>query len=216
MAKDAYGLVFIEIVLSSLILATWKGLGLIGFPIVAGSAVLLLVFTCFFFRDPHRAVPDDPNSILSPADGKVMELGETALHPFVGGPAKTVAIFLSVWNVHVNRSPVSGGVTFLEYQKGRFLPAYQKEAGEGNEQMRIGIESAHGNILMKQVAGILARRIVCRLKKGTHVLQGERFGMIKFGSRMELAFPASVRIRVRVGDKVKAGQTTIGDFTNVH
>jgi phosphatidylserine decarboxylase len=185
----------------------WKGFAVIGF-----IAFLLLAFTVYFFRDPRRVIPPGPECIVSPADGRVIATGEVKNVEGYDGPARTVAIFLSVWDVHVNRIPVDGKVARLEYRKGDFKRAYLSDASEHNEQTRILIDSPRGKVLVRQIAGILARRIVCRLREGDAVARGERFGMIKFGSRMELALPLSVQLRVSVGDKVKGGETIIGVF----
>jgi phosphatidylserine decarboxylase len=175
---------------------------------------LLLLFTLYFFRDPERSVPAGAERIVSPADGRVVEITECNEPSFIGGKALQVAIFLSVWDVHVNRVPVDGRVAFLEYRKGEFRKAYLAEASEFNERMEIGIENPRGRFLVKQIAGILARRVVCRLRKGDAVVRGERFGLIKFGSRTELFLPTTVRLRVTVGQRVKGGETIIGDFSN--
>jgi phosphatidylserine decarboxylase len=214
LAKDAWGLVAGEAIVFVVMLLFWRIFSWNGFAFLAFLALGAAIFTLYFFRDPERTVPENARAILSPADGRVVELAEISGSPFVDGPAKRVSIFLSVWNVHVNRIPVSGTVEHLEYKKGRFLRAYEENAGTENEQMVIGIRSAYGGVLMKQIAGIIARRIVCRLKKGESVQRGERFGMIKFGSRAELVFPASARVHVRIGESVKAGETIIGEFAN--
>jgi phosphatidylserine decarboxylase len=190
-------------------LSGWKG-----FALLACLAGLLIAFTVYFFRNPERSIPTDPVCIVSPADGKVIAVGESAGVEGYGGPARTVAIFLSVWDVHVNRIPVDGKVVRVEYRKGDFKRAYLADASEHNEQTRILIETPRGKVLVSQIAGILARRIVCRLKEGDIVTRGERFGMIKFGSRAELVLPPSVRLRVSVGDRVKGGETIIGEFQN--
>ena len=195
-------------------LALFRLSGARGFLAVGCGAVLLFAFTLYFFRDPRREIPSDPAAILSPADGKVIAIGETRNAEGYGGPARTVAIFLSVWDVHVNRIPVDGNITRIEYRKGDFKKAYLSDASEHNEQTRILIENPRGKVLVKQIAGILARRIVCRAREGEKVTKGDRFGMIKFGSRAELFLPPSVHLRVSVGDKVKGGETIIGEFSN--
>ena len=185
-----------------------------GFLVVGCAALLLFAFTLYFFRDPQREIPSDPAAIVSPADGKVIAIGETRNAEGYGGPARTVAIFLSVWDVHVNRIPVDGKITRIEYRKGDFKKAYLSDASEHNEQTRILIENPRGKVLVKQIAGILARRIVCRVREGDKVTKGDRFGMIKFGSRAELFLPPSVHLRVSVGDPVKGGETIMGEFPN--
>ncbi len=217
MAKDSIGVFLAEAGILFFLILCWKLSSWSLFWIPIGLVSALLAFTAFFFRDPQRIIPDREGVILSPADGKVIEIADVRDASFVGflkGPAKRVAIFLSVWDVHINRIPVTGSVAYLHYQKGQFLRAYENEAGSRNEQMLIGIESKRGKVLMKQIAGILARRIVCRLHEKQQVTRGDRFGMIKFGSRAELYFPTSVNVTLKMGDKVKAGQTIIGEFTH--
>jgi phosphatidylserine decarboxylase len=183
--------------------------------IVLGAVFgLLLLFTLYFFRDPERAVPEGAGRIVSPADGRIVDISECEEPSFIGGKAVRVAIFLSVWDVHVNRIPIDGRVTHLEYRKGEFRKAFEAEASEVNERMEIGIESPYGRFLVRQIAGILARRIVCRVRKGDAVERGARFGMIKFGSRTELFLPAGTRLRVKTGERVKGGETIIGEFLN--
>jgi phosphatidylserine decarboxylase len=214
LAKDAWSILIPETAVLLFLLAACRWLSWSWFLAPAVIVAALLVFTAYFFRDPDREVPTDENCIVSPADGEVVEVGEVRdpkAVPFLAAGARKVAIFLSVWDVHVNRIPAAGKVSFLKYQKGIFLKAYRSDAGTRNEQMLVGIESRHGKILMKQITGILARRIVCRLERGDSVKLGERFGMMKFGSRAELYVPLSVRICVQVGDKVKAGQSIIGE-----
>jgi phosphatidylserine decarboxylase len=173
---------------------------------------ILLLFVFYFFRDPQRHVPDDANLVVSPADGKIVEIGETKDVDFFGKAVRKVAIFMSVWDVHINRIPMDGKIVLLKYQKGSFKRAYLADASERNEQMWIGIENKNGKTLVKQIAGILARRIVCRLREGDAVVRGGRFGMIKFGSRVELFLPLDVHLRVSIGDKVKGGQSIIGEL----
>jgi phosphatidylserine decarboxylase len=173
---------------------------------------ICFLFIIYFFRDPDRPITDDPNLIVSPADGRIVEIGEVKNMEFFGQPVRKVAIFLSVWDVHVNRIPVDGKVTLMKYQKGSYKRAYLADASEQNEQMWIGIENKNGKFLVKQIAGILARRIVCRLREGDAVVRGDRFGMIKFGSRTELFLPSGCHLRVSVGDKVKGGESIIGEL----
>ncbi len=214
MSRDAWRMIGCEAALFFVLLFLWRASSWRCFAVLAALTLAVSAFTLYFFRDPERHAPAGERAILSPADGKIVELSEIPGPPSIGGPAKKVAIFMSVWDVHVNRIPVAGKVERLEYKKGRFLRAYHVEAGAENEQMVIGIRSPWGFVEMKQIAGILARRIVCRLKQGEAVQRGERFGMIKFGSRAELVFPASVRVDIRIGEHVKAGQTIIGEFVH--
>jgi phosphatidylserine decarboxylase len=215
LSKESIGLIVGESITMVLLFFCWKGLSWNGLLIPLGIVVILMLFTIYFFRDPNRTIPYDENVILSPADGKIIEIADlrsTEAVPFFSGPMKKVVIFLSVWDVHINRLPIAGKVILLKHQTGRFWPAYKNEAGTQNEQMIIGLDSPKGKVLVKQIAGILARRIVCRLHESDLVRQGERFGMIKFGSRAELYFPSSVNVKVKIGDRVRAGQTIIGEY----
>jgi phosphatidylserine decarboxylase len=166
----------------------------------------------FFFRDPQRPIPTDPDAFLSPADGTVTHVGEVDDPDFPGGRAFRVSIFLSIFNVHVNRLPRTGRVVALRYFPGAFLDARHPECAVRNEQLWVDLEEPQGRLLrVKQISGAIARRIVCRLRLGEEVRAGERFGMIKFGSRTELLLPiaADLEVNVKVGDKVKGGSTIL-------
>jgi phosphatidylserine decarboxylase len=169
----------------------------------AGFFFLLSVLTIYFFRDPERVFPEGDDLFVSPADGRVLRIIRVP-------EGIRVDVFMSVFNVHVNRIPCSGRVERITYYPGRFFSAFRDKASDENE--RLVIEIAHGEkrVIVKQIAGLIARRIVCHLKEGDVVHTGERFGMIKFGSRVDLTLPADTQIKVRVGDRVKAGQTVMG------
>lgn len=174
-------------------------------------ATLLTLFCIFFFRDPERSFTAEPRMLISPADGKVVQIKRIDDHPFIGGPATQVSIFLNVFDVHVNRIPTDGVVEYVKYNPGKFLAAYDDKASEVNEQTDIGIRSSDGHrLVVKQIAGLIARRIVCRLNEGDTVSIGNRFGLIKFGSRTDLIVPEDSRIDVAVGDRVKGAETVIG------
>lgn len=173
----------------------------------------LLCFIMFFFRNPTRLIPSDQRLILSPADGKVMSVVEMFDDEFLNEDAIKVTIFLSVFNVHVNRSPIAGEITYQQYTCGRFRPAYKDTVGFENERHSIGLENPNMRILVTQIAGILARRIVSWVTLGNVLKPGERYGMIKFGSCTEVVVPKSVEIVVKKGDKVKGGETVIGRLT---
>ena len=177
-------------------------------------AVAILLFSLYFFRDPKRHTPADPNAIVSPADGTVVLIEDMDIDEFWKGRATKVAIFMSPFNVHVNRIPMDGDVRYLAYKPGKFLPASRKEASIENEMQCIGIENNKTRILFKQVAGIMARRIVCRLENNESVKRGERFGLIKFGSRLDVYFLPEVTLAVKPGQKVKAGETILGVISN--
>jgi phosphatidylserine decarboxylase len=170
--------------------------------------VLAAVFL-FFFRDPDRSTPGGPDLVISPADGRVMVAGDPAGPGAPKGEWKTISIFLSPLDVHVNRTPVEGQVTHVEYHPGSFLPAYRKEAGQFNEWTEVWFERKGRPVVCRQIVGILARRIVCRLRAGDQVNRGQRFGVMKFGSRIDLFLPVSSRIAVKVGDRVISGETAL-------
>jgi phosphatidylserine decarboxylase len=161
-----------------------------------------------FFRDPERAVPAVAHGVLSPADGRVTSV-EDAVDPFVG-PSRRVSIFLSPLDVHVNRSPIAGLVTDTIYTPGRFVAAYDPSAGEVNERCAVRIQGDSARVTVVQVAGVVARRIVCRVGAGDKLEAGQRFGMIRFGSRTDCYMPKGTDVRVTVGDRVTGGVTVIG------
>ena len=172
--------------------------------------IVLAAFFTFFFRNPQRQIPTDKNLIVSPADGKVMGIVEVDENDFVNERCNKVIIFLSVFDVHINRSPMNGEIKFQQYTCGRFIPAYKDSVGFENERHTIGIENGNMRIIVTQIAGILARRIVSWVTLGNVLEKGERYGLIKFGSCTELVMPKNVEICVKKGDKVVGGETVIG------
>ncbi len=170
---------------------------------------LLAIGFVFFFRDPDRSTPVGADLVISPADGRVMIAGDRAGVGAPPGEWRQISIFLSPLDVHVNRTPVEGRVTRVEYHPGSFLPAYRAEAGQLNEWTEVWFERGGRKIVCRQIVGILARRIVCRLREGDVVTRGQRFGVMKFGSRIDLFLPLSSTITVKVGDKVVSGETPI-------
>jgi phosphatidylserine decarboxylase len=180
----------------------------------AGASVVAVVFLALpiaiglFFRDPDRSPPTGGELVLSPADGRVMFAGEAKADEAPTGRWRQVTIFLSLLDVHVNRSPVAGRVTRIEYRPGTFLPAYRAEA-KGNERSEIWIDHDGETIVLRQVVGVLARRVVCRLSQGDQVAAGGRIGLMKFGSRMDVFVPVTATLAVRSGDSVRAGETVI-------
>ncbi len=175
-------------------------------------AILLVVFTLNFFRDPERNTPLQDNILVSPADGTVLFVKDIEASGFINGKAKQLSIFMSPLNVHVNRIPIDGKVELINYHKGEYLVASDDKASSRNERNEIGITSKFGNILFTQVAGFVARRIVCELKIGQNVTKGERFGMIKFGSRVDIIVPSEWVVKVKKDDKVFAGETIIFEY----
>ena len=167
------------------------------------------LFMTFFFRDPKRTIPEDKDCILSPADGKVVFQGE-AYEPISKRKMQKISIFMSLWDVHVNRAPIAGSVREIRYKKGRFLPAFKEKASSENEANFILFETERFSYVLVQIAGILARRIVCYLKRGDGVNLGQRIGLICFGSRVDLYLPLDIRLKPLLGKKVKAGETIFG------
>jgi phosphatidylserine decarboxylase len=201
-----------------------------GWPFIGGALLLALVaaflintalgvvlaalsaFFLFFFRDPERVVNSAPNAVLSPADGRVMVAGPSTSRDFPADAWSQISIFLSPMDVHINRMPATGRVVKVEYHPGRFLPAYKADAGDLNEYTEVWVDVGGRTVVFRQIVGILARRIVCRAKVGDEVKAGDRFGVMKFGSRMDVFLPPPVSIRVKVGDKVVAAHTILAEF----
>lgn len=183
------------------------------FKILAILSLSLTCFFLFFFRDPERKrSPFPKNAVLSPADGRVVEVKELLPEDNpLGLPAIKISIFLSLFNVHINRIPTSGKILKIIYNKGRFFPAHREKTSELNEQNRITIQvNKTQKIIITQIAGFTARRISCWIREGEHVKAGQRFGLIKFGSRLELYLPTGTKITAKPKDKVKAGVTILG------
>ncbi len=173
----------------------------------AATAFLLAgSFVVYFFRDPDRIVPNDPNVVVSPADGRVMEV---VAEPLAGRPGNRVSIFLAIWDVHVNRSPMAGHLQRIEYRPGRFYAAMRSRASAENEQNVMHLRTPHGEIVFKQIAGWVARRVVCWKAPGDSVQLGERIGLIRFGSRMDVWLPETADIVVKPGQHVAGGVTVL-------
>jgi phosphatidylserine decarboxylase len=194
----------------------WYGLplvivaaGSLALGLKAGAAIFLIlaVLVLNFFRDPNRAVPADPGAIVSPADGRIVQIAEEN----VGDrPTRRLSIFMSPLDVHVNRSPAAGVLREVVYHKGRFRVASDERASEGNEQNVFTLESESGPIVVRQIAGLLARRIVFWKRVGDRLQRGERVGLIKFGSRVDVLLDPAIELRVKIGDRVRAGTTILG------
>ena len=177
-------------------------------PVPAAVMAVLAVLVIWFYRDPDRTAPDGDGLFISPADGRVVEISE-AEHPFTG-PSVKVGIFMNVLSVHVNRAPCMGRVDYLEYVPGRKIAAFAPKASEVNERNLVGLSTPYGPVLMVQIAGLLARRIVCRLRRGEVLEAGQRYGMIRLGSRVDIYLPKDVRLSIKHGDKVWAGISSLG------
>lgn len=179
---------------------------------VFAFAFVFFGFTLNFFRDPDRVSPSGDNIVISPADGKVISIKKVSENEFLKGEALQISIFMSPLNVHVNRIPVSGKVAHYRYVPGEFFAAFEDKASEKNEQTIIGLQSERGKVLFKQIAGFVARRIVCNLQVGDSVSAGERFGMIKFGSRVDVFVPSSSTPKVTLEQTAVAGETILAEF----
>ncbi|MBI5473333.1 MAG: phosphatidylserine decarboxylase family protein [Ignavibacteriae bacterium] len=187
----------------------WKPLR---FALIAILFVFFL-FTLNFFRDPERVTPQNDNYVISPADGTVVVVKEVFEDEFLKEPAVQISIFMSPLNVHVNRFPISGRVAYFKHIPGEYLVAYEEKSSLRNERTHIGVENARSKVFFKQIAGFVARRIVAPLVVGDSAVAGNRFGMIKFGSRVDLFVPSNVRVKVKVGDKTVAGETVVAVFS---
>jgi len=197
------GIPFVFIPLAAAVLAAVTGYWYIAVPLF-----LLALFMAYFFRDPERISPTDEDIVIAPADGRVTKVAQAV--PNDSNSPKVVSIFLSPFDVHINRAPIAGEIVDVVYTKGRFLIATREEASVVNEQNALTIRGERMTVVCKQIAGVLARRIVCWKQKGEQVNLGERFGLIKFSSRTDLVLPPEVEISVRIGDRVRGGVTVIG------
>jgi len=181
-------------------------LGWLAAPVFALIPLLLAAFFLWFFRDPERTIPDNPGLIVSPADGKITDISATQLN---GKPCTRISIFLNVFDVHVNRSPVGGVIRHVAYRPGKFGNAMDRASAEDNEQNVVTMESEGMTVVFKQIAGLLARRIVFNHKVGDRLSRGQRVGLIKFGSRTDVIFPGPADLHVRAGEHVKGGSTVL-------
>ena len=198
--------VFILIIISILVSNNF-----VKIPLILLS-VILIIFTINFFRDPDRQTPQKNNIVVSPADGRVLFVKEVIDDKFINDKAKLVSIFMSPLNVHVNRIPITGKIDYLKHIKGDYLAAFEDKASERNERTEIGITNSSGKVLFTQIAGFIARRIVCDLKIGDSVNIGNRFGMIKFGSRVDIIVPVKWQVKVNKDDNVTAGETILFEY----
>ena len=210
------GSLLVTVIASLILLWSWKA----GSNSVLISALLfslffsicLTLFMAYFFRDPERTVPEGQGIFVSPADGKVILIKDVFEKDHLQSETKEISIFMSPLNVHVNRAPCNGKVTYVKHTSGRYMAAYKDDASIKNENIVMVLEGEQGWVLVRQVAGFVARRAVCRVKAGDLLKRGERYGMIKFGSRLDIYLPQDAEIRVKIGDKVKAAETVIASI----
>lgn len=202
MVKEGYSFGLPPLAIGLVLLALRTPWGMLA----GGVLVFLALFVFYFFRNPDRKIPMEPGVVVSPADGRVVVVkGEEN----AGRPGKRISIFLAVWNVHVNRSPAAGTITKLEYKPGKFMAAWAESASLDNEQNVFALASEHGEIVFKQIAGWVARRVVAWKKSGDTVRRGELVGLVRFGSRVDVWLPEGAEIAVKVGDNVKGGSSVI-------
>jgi phosphatidylserine decarboxylase len=202
------GLPFIAVTAGCAVLAAW-----LGWYLLAAGAGLITLFVSWFFRNPARVVPQDRNAVVAPGDGKVIAIEEEFEPRFLKNRSIRLTIFLNVFDVHINRAPCDGVVQEVQYQPGLFLVASRPDATIRNEQNALFLTTPQGvKVLCVQVAGLIARRIVCWASAGQHVRRGERFGLIRFGSRMDTFLPLGTVLKVAVGDRVKGGETILGEL----
>ena len=205
MVKEGYYFGLPPLVLGvAAFLAHWAVVGVV--------LVALALFVFYFFRDPERVIPTESGALVSPADGRIVVITDEANN---GRPGKRVSIFLAIWNVHVNRSPEAGTITGMEYRPGKFLAAMVARASTENEQNVISLSTAAGEMMFKQIAGLIARRVVCWKKRGDVVARGERIGLVRFGSRVDLWVPREADILVKLGDNVKGGSSVLARWPRV-
>ncbi len=204
MVQDAYRFVVPLVLLCALFAAVDQYLAAFASSLVVG-------FICYFFRNPQRAIPSRAGVIVSPADGKVIQIRKLT-NPEGAPGGHSIAIFLNILDVHVNRSPIEGRIEKTEYQRGRFLAAYKKDAAH-NEQNILWIRGETMAVTVRQIAGFVARRVVCWKKSGESLERGEKIGLIRFGSRVEVEMPEQVRLLIQVGDRVQGGSSIIGEYS---
>jgi phosphatidylserine decarboxylase len=181
----------------------------LGWKVAAGILIFLTLFVLYFFRDPNRTISKEPGIVVSPADGRVVEIVE---EPRAGMPGLRLSIFLSIWDVHVQRAPVAGRIEQVEYKPGRFYAAMRGRASHENEQNVISVSTPKGTLVFKQIAGAIARRVLCWKREGDLVSLGERVGMIRFGSRVDVWLPADAAIIVKRGQTVKGGSSILAKW----
>ncbi|MDY6875955.1 MAG: phosphatidylserine decarboxylase family protein [Chloroflexota bacterium] len=211
-ARKELTAVVIPLILALVAAVVWPGPYTL---LPTGLLITLFVLLLYFLRDPERTASAGEELLLAPADGRVVEVGQVYEPCFLEGRALKISIFMSLLDVHVNRTPTEGRVTMVEHVPGKFLQAFRPEASEVNEHNLIGLESRYGRVLVKQVAGIMARRIVCWVHPGQRLQAGERLGVIKFGSRVDLYLPPKAEPVIRVGDQARAGVTVIAQWKKI-
>jgi len=214
-AKEGYIFIFLSLLLMVVCYTAYLALASTTLYIISAIFAFLTLFITYFFRDPNRTFENKEGLLVSPADGKVLSVEHIGHNDFIGADTIKIAIFLNVFDVHINRIPSDGTIDYVKYNPGKFHVASVDKASELNEQTEIGMTTNTGQkIIFKQIAGLIARRIVCKIKDGDKVVAGERFGLIRFGSRTELFVPADSVIDIKAGDRVVGSETILGQLTS--
>jgi len=212
-ARDGFGIIGVLVVCNSLLTIAYLSRPLTWHPFLLIFGWLLTALVIFFFRDPQRTIPTGTNIVIAPADGRIVQITETYEQHHFKSRVQQISIFLSLYDVHINRIPISGTIVYFDHLNGKFRPAFTKRASLENEHTIIAIEDNGRRVVFKQIAGIIARRIVCHVTAGSKVTAGQKFGMIRFGSRIDLFLPPDVELNVHENDKIIGGETIIGRFT---
>jgi phosphatidylserine decarboxylase len=202
MVKDAYKFALPPLIAGGVCLIP-------GWRVLGALLIFLGLFVFYFFRDPQRAVPSDPSAVVSPADGHVLEIADESLDGVMG---HRISIFLAIWDVHVQRAPVSGRIASVVYKPGKFYAAMRSAASVENEQNIITVETPAGGLVFKQIAGAIARRVICWKREGEIISSGERIGLIRFGSRVDVWLPMEAEVAVRLKQKVKGGESLLAKW----
>ncbi len=209
MAREGIGTILACALMATVVTVGWVVTGALALALLSGVFWLGVGIVAYFFRDPPRHPPQGEGLVLSPADGAVVDVRTEQAQEFLSGRVWRVAIFLSLFDVHIIRAPIGGRVSHFRYQRGRFTPARSAEAGKRNEQVVMGIEGERTHVLLQLIAGVVARRVLCHPREGWPVEKGQKIGIIRFGSRVELSVPGTAAMRVRVGQRVRAGETVV-------
>lgn len=205
MVKEAYKFAIPMLVIgAACVIPGWKW--------AATIFIFLGLFIFYFFRDPNRAVPSDPGVVVAPADGRILQIVD---EEFESRPGRRISIFLSIWDVHVQRAPLAGRICKVDYRPGKFYGAYRSAASEENEQNVIYINTPKATIIVKQIAGAIARRVLCWKSEGEEVAIGQRIGMIRFGSRVDIWLPIEAEVAVRRGQFAKGGETILAKWNSI-
>jgi len=214
LAREGYPFIAVGLVLAALGWWAWAAqLGGVTSQVLAPMLTVLALFTLWFFRDPERRIPDEPGLVLAPGEGRVILVEEVDESTYMGGLCRKISIFLSVFDVHVQRAPAAGTVDYRLYKPGKYAVAWADKASDDNEQASLGLSTPAGKMLVRQIAGLVARRIVTYPAEGQEVERGERIGLIRFGSRVDLFIPLAWEVTCSVGDRAVAGRTVLARQT---